>query len=193
MVSLKSANCDIALIDGPNIDGVLGQILQRQPISEDRPQWDVVRECLQRILGIQVPPMFVIDGTHSNERAYKFYRFLRSAQFRLERRYPDLLLGHNSDPVDDFILGELDRVCDLAREGSRPRVVVVSHDHVYAPILQTILKFDGKVSIVGFHEELSPALLNLRSYGAELYDLEKDFRAFLKPLPRWYRGGSRRW
>ena len=37
-----SQNPHCMLIDGANIDGVLGEILTRQPVSKERPRWDKV-------------------------------------------------------------------------------------------------------------------------------------------------------
>jgi hypothetical protein len=89
--------------------------------------------------------------------------------------------GTLGDPVDEFIKQQLRIIARFNRPCS---VVILTHDHGYAPDLSAILMLGGNVAVVGFPEEMSPQLLRLAAQGAKIIDLERDLGVFDVRLPR---------
>lgn len=172
------------LVDSHNIDGVLGQILGHRPKPEQRPRWDRVKTVLCQHLGFDSKPCFVFDQRRFTKQVYPLYRFLHSAGYDVRTAILQGNYADNDDPVDEFILDQLHLGLDELRGGGAVSVAVVSHDHIYAPVLAEILRAGGRVAIVGFLEWFAPYLLSLEDIGAEIVDLEHDIGGFSARLPR---------
>jgi uncharacterized protein len=175
-------------IDGPNIDAVLGNcVLQRKPKPHERPRWDRVYKNCTEWFGAK-KPCFVLNGNKfDGAPVFGFRRLLRDIGYDVA-----CPRSQESDPVDNYIVDALDgRVAPDVSTGQLGGVVLFSHDHGYAPALQSILRNGGAVSVVGFVEELAPQLLGLREAGAEILDLEYDFEAFGVKLHRPYKPDNR--
>lgn len=169
-------------VDGPNIDGVLGQILRCCPKSHQRPRWNRVKDYLGRILPFSGKPCFVTDKRYFTDKVSPLYRALHSMGYDV--RTVDKVGGYidNDDPVDEFILDQLHAILDRVRDGAELNVAVVSHDHIYASVLKEISEAGGRIVIVGFREWLHPDLLSLEGENCEIHDLEHDVCAFNSPL-----------
>src|SRR5438876_808579 len=110
------------LVDGHNIDGVLGLLLARRPQPNERPQWDRVKEYLRRQFEPTADLLFVIDQSLVRDAAFGFYRALRALKWQVKPvsqvgRYPG-----NDDPVDEFILDQLHDALTLIESGQRQPV-----------------------------------------------------------------------
>ncbi|MEZ6070931.1 MAG: hypothetical protein R3C10_11815 [Pirellulales bacterium] len=160
-------------IDGPNIDMVLGKdVLGRFPRRFERPRWDRVRDFCHTELGC-ARPTFVLNGNRfslGNPELLGFRRVLR--EFGYEVQCPR---RGDEDPVDEYIK---ERVQTIAKTSPGCEVAVMSHDNGYAAELKSILSWGGKVSVIGFPEEMSPRLVRLREYGANIIDLEHHVGGF---------------
>ncbi len=178
-----ASNC---FFDAPNLDGVLGCIIGRRPSSHERPRWDVIKYHLSRSFSFVGRPNFVLNRRHVTDRVFPLLRFLRDVGIQCQ--LADKVGGYppNDDPVDEFILDRLADVKEASKHGE-VEVAVMSHDHIYAPILKSIADAGGRVVICGFREELSPALLSLEGRNCEILYLEHDLGGFTFPLPRPYR------
>ncbi|MBU0718669.1 MAG: NYN domain-containing protein [Planctomycetes bacterium] len=184
----------LCYVDGPNIDQVLGRcVLGHRPSSEERPRWDRVHDECLAWFGAE-RPCFVLNGNRfTTSSVFGFRRALRSIGFDVQcpRSAADDPVDEADDPVDEFVLQEIQDSLHAVRSGRVPRVILFSHDHGYASALHDVLQGNGAVTIVGFREELAPALLALESEGADVLDLEYDLAAFDIDLGRPYRPGER--
>jgi uncharacterized protein len=128
-MNAKSPPAAQCFIDGPNIDAVLGLcILRRQPRPEERPRWERVHGAVTKWYGVD-QPVFVLNGNRFDSSGiFAFRRTLRSLGYQVE--CPRSAQG---DPVDDLIL---DRLHDALSRDIVPDVVLLAHDHGYAPLLE---------------------------------------------------------
>lgn len=166
------------LIDGPNIDGVLGQIVRSKPNGSVRPRWDHVCHTLAVRLGC-ARAEFVMNGTIPlTEGSLAFCRFLHSNRIEVAR--PVRSTVDQSDPVDAYIIDQI----AATKAGN---LVLLSHDHGYAAALSHALSRGIAVTVVGFKEWLSPALVRLAGHGANILDLETDLNGFRQRLHRTFR------
>ncbi len=175
-------------IDGPNIDGVLGwSVLERRPCPEDRPRWERVLRFLRRegLLAPASKPCFVVNRD----------RFCRSSQLAFGRVLQDFGYevcaahssdGVESDPVDGFILQQLERQFAASCSGLNDPIVLFSHDHGFADVLARIRATGRRVAIFGFTEWFAQPLYDLQEIGCEIFDLEFDVPAFDIRLPRTF-------
>ncbi|MCH7839489.1 MAG: glycosyltransferase family 9 protein [Planctomycetes bacterium] len=110
--------------------------------------------------------------------------------FGAAKHWPAASFGacaEGADPVDEFIKDTIHDSLPDVRSGRVSNVVVVSHDHGYAPVLREVLAAGGSVTVIGFREWLHPHLAGLEAKGAAILDLEYDLEAFDVRLPRPYR------
>ncbi len=163
------------LVDGENIDGVLGGILNRRPGPEDRPRWDKIIRFAKDWQHDEVRALFFINATNG-DIPWPFIQALRNAEFR-----PILISGPDK-VVDDAITRTLEVL--KYREGN---VLLLSHDADFRGALEGLHEgeySDRRVAVLGFIEHMS------HEYGeiewVEKLDLEYDAQAFLGnvALPR---------
>lgn|GEM_PF-3368013 len=163
------------LVDGENIDGVLGGILNRRPGPEDRPRWDKIIRFAKDWQHDEVRALFFINATNG-DIPWPFIQALRNAEFR-----PILISGPDK-VVDDAITRTLEALKN--REGN---VLLLSHDADFRGALEGLHQGeypDRRVAVLGFIEHMS------HEYGelgwVEKLDLEYDAQAFLGnvALPR---------
>ncbi len=172
------------LVDGANIDGVLGQILRRRPLAYERPRRDVVKRHFHLSLGIDCGCCFPLDKARFNRHVYPLYRALHGMGYFVPVAAFAGTYPNNDDAVDEYILTDLETVLYQQRLGRPQSVAVLSHDHIYAPALTDILLAGGDVIVCGFEEWFHPALLDLETAGARIIDLEREVGGFSVPLPR---------
>ncbi|MCL5047886.1 MAG: nuclease [Firmicutes bacterium] len=157
------------LVDGENIDGVLGGILNRRPGPEDRPRWDKIIRFAKDWQHEDVIALFFINATNG-DIPWPFIQALRNAEFR-----PILISGPDK-VVDDAIMRTLLSLRE--REGN---VLLLSHDSDFRMALEGLRQSEfgasRHVGVLGFIEHMS------HEYGelewVEKLDLEYDAQAFL--------------
>ncbi len=164
------------LVDGENIDGVLGGILNRRPGPEDRPRWDKIIRFAKEWQHDDVIALFFINATNG-DIPWPFIQALRNAEFR-----PILISGPDK-VVDDAIMRTL-----LTLRGREGNVLLLSHDADFRGALEGLREAESgtlrHVGVLGFIEHMS------HEYGelewVEKLDLEYDAQAFLGnvTLPR---------
>ncbi|HVA48330.1 MAG TPA: hypothetical protein VNH11_18330 [Pirellulales bacterium] len=178
-----------SFVDGPNIDGVLGEILGHMPESEERPRWDRVK----RFLPSTGKPVFAMNGEHFTEKAYSFFRAMTYMGYDFKAVPPTERSSTNEDPVDNYIKDRLDAALTEQVAGRPQHITLLSHDHFHAVTLAQIVDAGGSIALIGFPEWLAPDLLALEGDRCEVLDLERDVGAFSYRLPRPYlpRGGRR--
>jgi len=88
------------------------------------------------------------------------------------------------DPVDDHIRWRHHASIEARLSGKHGgTLILLAHDHGYAPELRRAISAGFTVHVVGFLEMMAPALIELKRLGAKLQDLEFDLHAFKHPLP----------
>ena len=174
----------IAYVDGPNMLGVQRGIQGgRRPRENERPRWDRVKPVLRHQYRVEEAWYFLNGDNFDFPQVWALRRALRNqgwlvATPRSDDGFDDV------DPVDGAIKAAINAAVPRVRDGLVKRIVVLSHDHGYAPALRQVLEAGGSVCVVGFVEEISPALLGLRRAGAEIVDFETNLGAFDIRLPR---------
>ncbi len=156
------------LVDGENIDGVLGGILNRRPGPEDRPRWDKIIRFAKDWCHDEVRALFFINATNG-DIPWPFIQALRNAEFR------PILINGPDKVVDDAITRTLETLKN--REGN---VLLLSHDADFRGALEGLHEGEHatrRVGVLGFIEHMS------HEYGeldwVEKLDLEYDAQAFL--------------
>lgn len=180
---------NLAWIDGPNVDSVLGRnVLGHQPEPHERPRWDRFHAVLQGWYGVK-QACFVLNGDHFTDGVFRFYRALR--EFGYEIQAPRNGKSAKSDPVDEYIISAIRQALPSVRTGLIGKIILCTHDGDFAPVLREVHSAGGQAVVFGFREETSPALLSLEAEGAELVDLEFDAEAFNITLNRPYQPTDR--
>jgi uncharacterized protein len=160
------------LVDGENIDGVLGGILSRRPDPAQRPRWQQLLDFAERTWERPVRGLFFINATRGLHAPF--------AQALMAIGYRPIPLSGRSDEkvVDIAIQRTLDALLD--RSGN---VLLASHDGDFVEHMTALSGVDErKIGVVGFTEFLSQSLREVP--GLEIFDLEDDVRAFDFELPR---------
>lgn len=161
------------LVDGENIDWVLGSILKRPPGPEDRPRWQKVFEFCENIWGGRnAKPLFYINV--STRIPWPFISALRQMHF-----HPVLLSGDEDQKVVDIGIQKTMK----ALVGREDDVLLMSHDKDFAEGIQELAQGERKVGVLGFEEYLASDYLSID--GLEIFDLEQDASGFPNnPLER---------
>ena len=174
-------NTHYVLIDGANIDGVLGQILGRQPESEERPRWDNVMKFSAESLspdGRRAHFLIAVDGEKVPSKIDQFISFLVYHGIR-----PWLLKREGArQVVDEAINKVLARMLDCSNDSN---ILLLSHDGGFADTLKEIRKQDPErvIAVLGFPEYMSSKFDEIE--GIRKYDLERDVQGgFTRQLPR---------
>lgn len=163
------------LVDGENIDATLGMsVLNRRPLSEERPRWDVVRGFAEKAWGQPVTGLFFLNAS-SGHMPMGFVQALMAMGYR-----PIPLAGSASEKVVDIgIQRTLDAIA--RREGD---VLLASHDGDFIPQVTQLLGPGRRVGLLGFREFVSSRFGELAGAGLETFDLEDEVGCFTTPLPR---------
>src|SRR6266540_3823952 len=166
-------------IDGPNFDGQLWKILRRKARADDYPQWRTVLIGLKKHVG-PCDGEIVYAADTAGDRILPKLRALREHGLRTPVVTEATRGYDSSDPVDDYIDWQID--CAARASDSTP-FVLCAHDHGYAKWLEKAIVVGVWVVLLGFCEEMAPALIALRGKGALILDLEYDLHAFDYRLP----------
>ena len=171
--------------DAPNIDMGLGAILGGRPTSEYRPRFDAVgrwlikqSEQLARRVGHDVSPeatVFTNVSPGSAELVRPWVEALRNVGFAV---FAKPKLEEDTD-VDPDMLAHIQRRYD---EGILDGLIVASADgQNFQELLSTLADEGLPVTVIGFHEHATWAMLNEAITFVDLEDIPNVFR---EPLPR---------
>lgn len=162
------------LVDGENIDAVLGvSILGHRPSPDERPRWDRILDWAVRTYDQPAKALFFLNAS-SGTLPMGFVQALLAMDYR-----PVPLAGTPEQKVVD--LG-IQRTLD-AIAGRDADVLLLSHDgDFHDQVARLLSEGEHRVGLVGFGEYANARLAALP--GLEVYDLERDVRAFNIPLPR---------
>ncbi|MEM8906193.1 MAG: NYN domain-containing protein [Actinomycetota bacterium] len=160
------------LVDGENLDGVLGGILNHKPEPRQRPRWQHLLDFVEDEWGNPVKGLFFLNASRGLPAS--FIQALIAIGYR-----PVPLSGRADEKVVDIAI---QRMLDALRDRDDD-VMLGSHDADFADHLA---RLDGlperRIGLVGFTEFVSQALRDVD--GLEVYDLEHDAEAFEVDLPR---------
>lgn len=171
------------LVDGENIDRTLGQILERKPAKEQRPNWgNVLLSVQDRWEGISTQGLFFINVTR--RAPHGFIAYLKQVGYT-----PVLLLQEDSENpekvVDDAIIKTMVALRSHYAT-QRYELGLVSCDRdFYAEIEAHAQGNPGETLVVGFEEYTSQSYYHAEN--VTLLDLAKredGIEAFSFPLPR---------
>ena len=169
------------LIDGHNIDSVLGQILGEKPSPSTRPDWQRVFDFVRarsRDAGRELTAHFahIAPGHAGFRRAIDIIGF-KSVPVEPD---PDLI---NRSVVEEFVVKTLRTraVRGERGDGQLARdVFVVSHAPAVFEALQEIPDAGQIITVLGFPEFMPPDEYDR----VERLDIEQDTNAFKQELPR---------
>ena len=160
------------VIDGENIDGVLGGLFDRRPEPGERPRWDRVLSFAESTWGNPVTSFFFINAS-AGHLPVSFVQALLAIGIR-----PIPLAGRPDQKVVDIgIQKTLDAIA-----GTEGDLMLATHDGDFLPHVERL--FDGRrrVGLLAF-----PELANLgysALEGLQVFDLELEVGCFNKALPR---------
>ena len=159
------------IVDGENIDGVLGGILNHKPEPRQRPRWLQLVDFAEKQWSQPVRALFFINGTHGIPGPF--------AQALIAMGYqPIPLSGHADEKVVDIgIQRTLAAISE--RHGD---VLLASHDADFVDGMSAVAAAGRRVGVIAFSELISHALLDVP--GIEVFDLETTVGAFEVDLPR---------
>lgn len=176
-----SRNLHCMLIDGANIDGVLGGILGHQPESRERPRWDKVIKFNATPLspdGRKAHFFIAVDGETIPSALRGFLASLRYAGIK-----PHLLKREGErQVVDEAIEKALVWLCN---HEDKPHILLLSHDGGYVDTLKKIREQDPErvIAVLGFPEFLASRFDEVKDL--RRYDIERKVEGgFTYPLPR---------
>ncbi len=154
------------IVDGENIDGVLGSsILGRKPEPSQRPRWQHLLDFAADHWDQPVKGLFFINATKMLPTS--FVQALLAIGYQ-----PIPLSGRPDEKVVDIGISRT-----LAALRDRPGDVLLgTHDADFVGDLTALAGGDRRIGVVGFTEFFSQQLREVP--GIELLDLEDDARAF---------------
>lgn len=152
------------LVDGENIDGVLGQILGHRPDPADRPRWERVAQGIERWGNAPVRSFFFINGS-SGTIPGPFIQALRAVG------YTPVLVAGQGKVVDQAIVVTLAEI-----EYRQGPVALASHDADFALALERLASQGRRVGLACFTEYASGQLTSIE--GLDVLDLEDGLHAF---------------
>lgn len=168
---MADSNQTYLLVDGENIDGVLGGILNHKPEPHQRPRWGQLLDFAEQSWGQPVRGLFFINATRGIPGPF--------VQALIGMDYQPILLSGRSDEkvVDIGIQRTLTAI--LERSGD---VLLASHDADFVDEMHALSAIGRRVGVMAFNELISHALLEVPNL--ELFDLESAVGAFEVDLPR---------
>jgi putative heme uptake system protein len=161
------------VLDGENVDATLGgNVLGRRPAPDERPRWEKVLDHARKVWQQPVRALFFLNAS-SGQLPMPFVQALMAIGYR-----PVPLSGPAGVKVVDVgIQRTLDAI--VPRDAD---VILASHDGDFLPQMRSLATGSRRVALLGFPEFVSSAYSEIP--GLQVIDLERDARAFTKPLPR---------
>lgn len=167
------------LVDGENIDGVLGGLLGGKPKPGDRPRWQSLPLFAEKEWGQPVRPLFFINAGSGetpkpiDTAVQRFVQALLAMDFR-----PILLSGRADEKVVDIGIKRMLEA--IERRGGD--VMLASHDGDFAEEMLALRTAGRRVAVLAFEEYVSQQLRDATDN--TVYDLEERVEAFEIVLPR---------
>jgi len=159
------------LVDGENIDGALGGILNHKPEPGQRPRWQQLLDFAERRWQQPVRGLFFINATRGLHAP--FVQALIAIGYR-----PIPLAGRADEKVVDIAIQRtLAAILDHGGD-----VLLASHDADFVDEMVELADAERRVGLVAFSELIGQALREVP--GVEIFDLESDVDAFDVDLPR---------
>lgn len=160
------------VVDGENIDGVLGGLFDRRPEPGERPRWDRVLSFAVDTWGNPVTSFFFINASSGN-LPVSFVQALLAIGIR-----PIPLSGRPDQKVVDIgVQKTLDAIA-----GTEGDVLLATHDGDFLPHVKRLVDGRRRVGLLGFPELVNIGYRGIE--GLELFDLEGDVGCFNCVLPR---------
>ena len=160
------------VVDGENIDGVLGGLFDRRPEPGERPRWDRVLSFAADTWGNPVTSFFFINASSGN-LPVSFVQALLAIGIR-----PIPLSGRPDQKVVDIgVQKTLDAIA-----GTEGDVLLATHDGDFLLHVKRLVDGRRRVGLLGFPELVNVGYRGIT--GLELYDLEGDVGCFNCVLPR---------
>lgn len=159
------------LVDGENIDGVLGGILNHKPEPRQRPRWRQLLDFAEQQWSQPVRGLFFINASRGIPGP--FVQALIAMGFQ-----PIPLSGRADEKVVDIAI---QRTLDAISERSGD-VVLASHDADFVDGMSAVAAAGRRIGVMAFSELIGHALLDVP--GIEVFDLESTVDAFEVDLPR---------
>jgi putative heme uptake system protein len=160
------------LVDGENLDGALGGILNHKPEPAQRPRWQNLLDFAQRKWQRPVRALFFINASRGFYAP--FVQALIASGYR-----PIPLAGRADEKVVDI---GIQRTLGAIRDRTG-HVLLASHDADFVEGMAALGNRDGrKIGFVAFTELVSQGLRDVP--GVQIFDLEDDAEAFDFELPR---------
>ena len=159
------------LVDGENIDGALGNILNRKPDPQQRPRWQRLLTFAETTWERPVRGLFFINATTGLHAP--FLQALMAIGYR-----PIPLAGKDNEKVVDIGIQRTLRAL-RDREG---HVLLASHDADFVADMAALAGGGRRIGLMAFSELVSQQLREVR--GLEIFDLEEHAHAFDVDLPR---------
>lgn len=173
--SMDNERITYLVIDGENLDGVLGQLLNRKPYPQDRPRWNQVLEFAQSKWGQPVKSFFFIQ-VRTGEVPWPFVQAILAIGLR-----PFLLQRSDDEKVVDIAV---QRTLEAIAQRESADVILASHDGDFKDQVERLMDSGRKVGLLAFREYLSSEYNDLLGRGLQFFDLEEDAHCFAKQLPR---------
>ncbi len=167
------------LVDGNNIDQVLGEILGSKPTAETRPDWRRVMEYVEG----QAEGRVRADFAHIAPGHAGFRHAITEMGYKSRPvRFDDSVT--NRPVVEQFVCRMLSANAlrgDADRELPAWDIFVVGHSRELFDALARIPQTDQRIAVLGLPEHMPFA----EDYpGIEQLDMERETGAFARPLPR---------
>ena len=167
------------LVDGNNIDQVLGEILGGKPTAETRPDWRRVMEYVEGQAEGRVRADFAhIAPGHAGFRHAITEMGYKSRPVRFDESVT------NRPVVEQFVCRMLSANAlrgDAERDRPAWDIFVVGHSRELFDALARIPQSDQRIAVLGLPEHMPFA----EDYpGIEQLDMERETGAFSRPLPR---------
>lgn len=160
------------VIDGENIDGVLGGLFDRRPEPGERPRWDRVLSFATTTWGNPVTSFFFINAS-SGHLPVSFVQALLAIGIR-----PIPLSGRPDQKVVDIgIQKTLDAIV-----GTEGDVLLATHDGDFLPQVERLVDGQRRVGLLAFPELVNGGYSAID--GLDVFDLEVEVGCFNLALPR---------
>jgi uncharacterized protein len=154
------------VIDGENLDATLGNsLLGRRPAPDERPRWERVLTFTQQVWDQPVKALFFLNAS-AGTLPMPFVQALTAMGLRTVP-----LSGPPGMKVVDV---GIQRMLDA----------IAGHDGDFLPQVSVLLRAGRRVGLLGFSEFMNSQYGALHAEGLQVFDLERDARAFTMTLPR---------
>lgn len=158
------------LIDGPNLDWAISNLLGHKPGPNDRPEFRTFAETVCAALGKQVGCKLYLTPEGGDRARHAFLATLRQPGFDWRvKMTPRRPFPQANDPGDAVAI---DALRTAFSKGYRD-ILFVTHDHGFCPDLRSLLVAGAHVTICCFLELLHRDYDTLKPDGLQVVDLRR--------------------